>query len=151
MPLLCATQKLLISPMLMRGRASRSPSSVNRPGAAAEQDDGGRRGDSVASDHLPSPPCHFARSEGTWRNLSPQRYAPLWGGRSLDAEFQQRPDVFALTPARCPAGDDIAAGCIIVMPKRKKPEIISNGSTGRKAPWRLMFDVSSAFLLTGIS
>ena len=31
-----SSQKLLIRPMLMRGRASRSPSSVNRPGAAAE-------------------------------------------------------------------------------------------------------------------
>ena len=33
---LYATKKLLIRPMLMRGRASRSPSSVNRPGVAAE-------------------------------------------------------------------------------------------------------------------
>jgi len=31
-----SSQKLLILPMLMRGRASRLPSSVNRPGVAAE-------------------------------------------------------------------------------------------------------------------
>lgn len=63
------------------------------------------------------------------------------GRRSLDSEFQQCPGAFALTPASRPARDDRAAGCTIVMSKRKKPEIVSNDSTGRKALWCLMSDV----------
>lgn len=41
------------------------------------------------SAHAAPPCCHFDRSEGEWRNLTPKWCTTQWGRRSLDSESRQ--------------------------------------------------------------